>query len=74
MSQLDNIAESFLKIWKDKRATPEETFDIGALSIDEAYEVQRRVIAVRVAQGERAVGYGAYVLWTERSIGMQVHA
>ncbi|MFO7904296.1 MAG: 2-keto-4-pentenoate hydratase [Planctomycetota bacterium] len=69
MSQPDNIAELFLKIWKDKRATSECTFDLGSVSIDDAYEVQRRVISARVAEGERVVGYK--VGCTSRAIQQQ---
>ena len=57
MNSLDGVAEAFLQIWLSKTLDSSAHFDIGSLSIDDAYEVQRQVIAARVAQGERVVGY-----------------
>ncbi len=57
MSHLDNIAETFLQIHFTKSAEPQPSFDMASLSVGDAYEVQRRVIAARVARGEKIVGY-----------------
>jgi 2-keto-4-pentenoate hydratase len=57
MSHLDNIAETFLQIHFTKSAEPQPSFDMASLSVGDAYEVQRRVIAARVAGGEKVVGY-----------------
>ena len=57
MSRLDEIAEAFLKIHFSKTLDPQRNFDLTTLSIDDAYEIQRRVIAARVARGEQVVGY-----------------
>ena len=69
MSRLDTITQLFLEIWSSKRAASDHDFDIGFLSIDDAYEVQRQVIAARVAQGEHVVGYK--VGCTSRAIRQQ---
>ncbi len=57
MSHLDDIAETFLQIHLTKDANPQPSFDLASLSIEDAYEVQRWVIAARVATGEAVVGY-----------------
>jgi 2-keto-4-pentenoate hydratase len=57
MNPLGDIAEAFLQIWLSKTLDFPARFDIGSLSIDDAYEVQRRVIAARQSQGETVVGY-----------------
>jgi 2-keto-4-pentenoate hydratase len=57
MSHLDEIAESFLQIQLTKSLDPERSFDMASMSMEDAYEVQRRVIASRVATGEGVVGY-----------------
>jgi 2-keto-4-pentenoate hydratase len=54
---LDDAAEAFLHIWLTKTLHPSAHFDVGSLSIDDAYEVQRQVIGARVARGEHVVGY-----------------
>jgi 2-keto-4-pentenoate hydratase len=57
MTHLDNIAEAFLEIHLSKRLALRCSFDMASLPIEDAYEVQRRVIAARVARGEQVVGY-----------------
>ncbi len=57
MSLTDDIADAFLQIHLTKRADSRRNFDLASLSIEDAYEVQRRVIAARVATGEKVVGY-----------------
>ena len=57
MSLLDDAAKAFLQIHLLKTLASSFNFDIGVLSIGDAYEVQRRVIAARVARGEQVVGY-----------------
>lgn len=57
MIHLEEIAESFLQIHLSKKLAPSSEFALGTLSIDDAYEVQRRVIAAREARGEQVVGY-----------------
>lgn len=57
MDPLNEIAETFLQIQLTRGVDPPRQFDMAALSIEDAYEVQHRVIASRVASGEIAVGY-----------------
>lgn len=57
MNRLADIADVFLQIHLSKAIDSSSQFDIGSLSIDDSYEVQRQVIAARVAQGEHVVGY-----------------
>jgi 2-keto-4-pentenoate hydratase len=56
MSQLADLADAFLQIHLSKELAPVE-FKMGDLSIDDAYEVQRQVIAARESRGEQIVGY-----------------
>lgn len=69
MDSLNDVAEAFLHIWLSKTFDSSVDVDIGSLSIDDAYEVQRQVIAARVAQGEHIVGYK--VGCTSRAIRQQ---
>ena len=57
MSPVADFAEAFLQIHLTKSLDCSSRFDIGILSLDDAYEVQRRVLAARVARGEQVVGY-----------------
>ncbi len=57
MRNLADIAEAFLQIHLSKKLDPSVEFDLGALSLDDAYEVQRQVIASREARGEQVVGH-----------------
>ena len=57
MSSLDDISAAFLQIHLSRSHDARSSFDMASLSIDDAYEVQRRVIAARVARGEQVVGY-----------------
>ena len=45
MKSLNDVAEAFLHIWLSKTLDFPAQFDIGSLSIHDAYEVQRQVIA-----------------------------
>jgi len=57
MRQLVEIAEAFLQIHLSKKLDPSVEFDLGTLSVNDAYEVQRQVIAAREARGEQVVGH-----------------
>ncbi|MBC8876391.1 MAG: hypothetical protein H8E44_43740 [Planctomycetes bacterium] len=57
MRQLVEIAEAFLQIHLSKKLDPSVEFDLGTLSINDAYEVQRQVSAAREARGEQVVGH-----------------
>jgi 2-keto-4-pentenoate hydratase len=57
MGQVDDLAEAFLQIHLSKGLASHRNFDPTILSIDDAYEVQRRVITTRVARGDEIVGY-----------------
>ena len=57
MRHLAELAEAFLQIHLSRKLDPSVEFELGALSIDDAYEVQRRVIAAREARGEKVVGH-----------------
>jgi 2-keto-4-pentenoate hydratase len=56
MNQPAHIADAFLQIHLSKQLASVE-IKMGDLSIDDAYEVQRQVIAARVSRGEEIVGY-----------------
>ena len=57
MEPLDLFADAYLRIFREHRCDGRCDLPIGSLSQDDAYEVHRRVIAARVAEGERPVGY-----------------
>jgi 2-keto-4-pentenoate hydratase len=57
MRHLAEIADAFLQIHLSKKLDPSVELDMGVLSIDDAYEIQRQVIAAREARGERVVGH-----------------
>ena len=57
MSPVADFAEAFLQVHLTNTLSSANRFDIGALTLEDAYEVQRRVIAARVARGEQVVGY-----------------
>jgi len=57
MTPLDDVSAAFLQIHLSKTYDARYTFDMASLSIDDAYEVQHRMIAARVARGEEVVGY-----------------
>ena len=57
MSDLDTLAEVFLQIFRTGRLPEGASVDLTHLSLDEAYEVQRRVIERRVDSGERRIGH-----------------
>ncbi len=57
MTLLDDVTAAFLHLL-DRKALPSPCrIDIRALSVEDAYGVQRRVIAARVAKGEQVIGY-----------------
>ena len=57
MPLLDAFAEAFLQIQSTGKLNAPCDLSIEALSVEDAYEVQRSVIAARVARGEKVVGY-----------------
>ncbi|APW59491.1 2-keto-4-pentenoate hydratase [Paludisphaera borealis] len=57
MDHLQRLADAFLGIFQEHRCDGRSDVPIGSLSLDDAYEIQRRVVAARVARGERVVGY-----------------
>jgi len=57
MSRLADIAKVFLQLHLSKTLDPSHHFDMASLSLDDAYEIQWRVIAARIAEGESVVGY-----------------
>jgi 2-keto-4-pentenoate hydratase len=56
MADLSSYADFFLSVF-DHRNRSHELPPIAALSIDESYEVQRRVIEARQRRGEQLCGY-----------------
>ncbi len=54
---VDTLANEMLAIFRARPRSPAISVDVSLLSNAQAYEVQHRVIAMRVASGERAVGY-----------------
>ena len=52
---LQQLADIFLGIFEEHTYDGRCDVAIGSLSLEDAYEVQRRVIAARDAKGERAV-------------------
>jgi 2-keto-4-pentenoate hydratase len=57
MDPLQQLADVFLGIFEEHRYDGRIDVPIGSLSMNDAYEVQRRVVVARVAEGERVVGY-----------------
>jgi 2-keto-4-pentenoate hydratase len=57
MTSLDDVSAAFLQIYLSRSHDAGYNFDMASLSIDDAYEIQRRMIAARVARGEEVVGY-----------------
>jgi 2-keto-4-pentenoate hydratase len=57
MTSLDDVSTAFLQIHLSKTHDARYSFDMASLSMDDAYEIQRRMIAARVARGEEVVGY-----------------
>ena len=57
MTSLDDISTAFLQVHLSKHWDPPCGFSIESLSVEDTYEIQRRVIAARVARGEKVVGY-----------------
>lgn len=70
MSAVADFAEAFLRIHLENELSASGRFDIGVLSLDEAYEVQRRVVVARVARGEHMAGY--FLSCTSRPIRQQL--
>lgn len=54
---LDVLAHEMLGVFREHRLERVSDVEIGSLSLDEAYEIQDRVIAQRTAAGERPAGY-----------------
>lgn len=57
MGHLQQFADIFLGIFEGHGYDGRCDVPVGSLSLDDANEVQRRVIAARISRGERAVGY-----------------
>jgi 2-keto-4-pentenoate hydratase len=56
-SSVEVFAREFTQIFHDHQLTRTNTTDIQTLSIDEAYAVQEKYLAARIAVGERPIGY-----------------
>jgi 2-keto-4-pentenoate hydratase len=69
MDRLGPFADAFLGLFRGHDDEGHCKVPIGSLSLDDAYEVQRRVVAARTAEGERVVGYK--VGCTSRAIRQQ---
>jgi len=54
---IESFAREMAGIFRYHRLDRINTADLGALSLDQAYAVQERFLATRVAEGERALGY-----------------
>ena len=54
---VDVFAEEIRGIFRDHRLSRTSDIDIQQLSIDEAYAVQQKYLAGRIANGERTIGY-----------------
>jgi 2-keto-4-pentenoate hydratase len=50
-------SDDFYRAFKDRRREPGPSLDIGKLTIQEAYRIQKQVIEHRILDGERPVGY-----------------
>jgi 2-keto-4-pentenoate hydratase len=57
MDRLGPLADAFLGFFRGHDDEERCQAPIEALSLDDAYEVQRRVVEARTAEGERVVGY-----------------
>jgi 2-keto-4-pentenoate hydratase len=57
MDGLGLLADAFLDFYRGHEDNRGLTIPIESLSLDDAYEVQSRVIAARTAAGEQVVGY-----------------
>ncbi len=57
MDRLGPFADAFLDVYRGHEEQKSLTAPIESLSLDDAYEIQRRVIAARTSAGERVVGY-----------------
>ena len=65
-SRLDRVADELLAALDDARCVPLPAKAPGSLSVDEAYGVGERLHALRVARGERPLGWK--IGFTNRSI------
>ncbi|MEL6107517.1 MAG: hypothetical protein AAFU85_15870 [Planctomycetota bacterium] len=57
MSDLNEYADAFLRLFRTLGLDPHPGLSLSDLSLEEAYEVQRRVIQSRVDAGEAVAGY-----------------
>jgi len=55
--EIDSLAREMTGIFRDHRLDRAGEADIHALSLDQAYEVQKAFLAARIKEGERPVGY-----------------
>lgn len=57
MDPIDALAEEMLGVFREHRLVRRTSAEIGSLSLADAYSVQGRVLARRVADGERPAGW-----------------
>jgi len=57
MNVIDSLAQGFGDLFYNGNFSGDRSFDMQSLSLGQAYQVQERVAAARLARGERAVGY-----------------
>ena len=56
-TRLNEFVDAFLTIWNTQGLPQGCSVNVRGISLEEAYVVQRGVIACRMADGERVVGY-----------------
>ncbi len=56
-ARIESWAQAIFEAQRDHFQIPAPTSEFGPLSVDQAYEVQARVVALRVEAGERQVGW-----------------
>jgi len=56
-SHFKNIIENYLQVFKTKCYDLEPGINVKSLSLEEAYQIQHKIIDARVKEGERIVGY-----------------
>jgi 2-keto-4-pentenoate hydratase len=54
---LEDLADNFLEAFYQGTFPGDRTFDIGRLSIEQAYQVQEKVSEKRINKGEKVAGY-----------------
>ncbi len=56
ITKLDQLGDSLYEAWRTRSALAPLTARLPQLTIDQAYQVQRRMVARRIGQGERVIG------------------